>query len=515
MKSRILILATVCILLFSSGTGVLAATARAQTYTVQKTGGPYDKFVNYVDGYQLNVDAAMNVDMSYSNVGAILENDTKRIEIYKQNISSASMAGYINYSNKFLENRYDHVTDYDAWTKVTGKDVKVTMWHRAKLARVANDKNYYACLEIPQGTYVYTVFVKSSLPIHENGGYTYLVEAFSTFAPSASPYVRTAEAVHLEERGRNDETKTFYLQYFSPDSELTWGIFEPETSNFNYNQINYYQEYFEQEFPIWLNYSEFQNTYKHPNLKQRLEEAYKHGATLELTLQTTHAQGNMVYDILDGQYDEFLHDYARVIAAFEHPVMFRLFNEMNGDWCPYSSYHTSKDTMILKEAYKYVHGIFEQEGANVNTLWVWNPNSVSFPDFNWNHSLMYYPGDEYVDLVGMTAYNTGNYYPGERWQEFDKLYRSMYNDYCNWFRQPLMITEFSSASAGGDKAQWIDNMFAVIGDFDRIKVAIWWDGCDWDANGNVARSYVLDESPAVMEAFKRGLADPWHYNIYA
>ena len=515
MKSKVLIFITVFILLLSGSMSAFAASDPAQTYTVYKVSGYYDRFVNYVDGYQLNVDTGMNVDMSYSNVGAVLENDTKRVEIYKQNISSSSKGGYINYSNKFLANSTDHVTDYDAWINVSGKDVKLTMWHRAKLARVANDKNYYACIEIPQGSYVYTVFVKSSIPIYQAGEYEYLIQDFSTFAPTAVPYVRTAEEVNLDTRGWNDETLEFYLKYFSTESELTWGIFEPDTSNFKYDQTNYYEKYFEYNFPIWLNYSEFENTYKHPNLKYRLEEAYKQGATLELTLQTRHAQSNMVYDILDGQYDQFLRDYAKVIAEFDHPVMFRLFNEMNGDWCPYSSYHTSKDTMIFKEVYKYVHEIFEQEGANANTLWIWNPNSVSFPNFNWNHSLMYYPGDEYVDIVGMTAYNTGNYYPGEKWQEFENLYTKMYNDYCNWFKQPLIITEFSSASAGGDKAKWIDNMFATIEKFDRIKVAIWWDGCDWDANGNIARSYFLDESQAVMKAFKKGLTYPWHLDVYA
>ena len=42
---------------------------------------------------------------------------------------------------------------------------------------------------------------------------------------------------------------------------------------------------------------------------------------------------------------------------------------------------------------------------------------------------MYYPGDEYVDIVGLTAYNTGNYYPGENWSTFDELYLEYYNTF--------------------------------------------------------------------------------------
>ena len=120
---------------------------------------------------------------------------------------------------------------------------------------------------------------------------------------------------------------------------------------------------------------------------------------------------------------------------------------------------------------------------------------------------MYYPGDEYVDIVGLTAYNTGNYYSevGERWQTFSELYEQLYADYCGWFGQPLMITEFASASKGGDKAAWITDMFKEMKNYPRIKMAIWWDGCDYDVDGSVSRSYVLDESKAVLDAFSQGL----------
>lgn len=55
-------------------------------------------------------------------------------------------------------------------------------------------------------------------------------------------------------------------------------------------------------------------------------------------------------------------------------------------------------------------------------IWVWNPNEKSFPNFCWNYADNYYPGDEYVDIVGLTGYNTGDYYDGEIWRRFDEIY---------------------------------------------------------------------------------------------
>lgn len=120
---------------------------------------------------------------------------------------------------------------------------------------------------------------------------------------------------------------------------------------------------------------------------------------------------------------------------------------------------------------------------------------------------MYYPEDEYVDVIGLTAYNTGAYYHtvGEDWIEFSDLYQNMYNTYLDWFGQPFMITEFASASFGGDKAKWMESMFEQLQGYDKVKLAIWWDGCDWDVYGNVARSYFLDEDEACLDVFKRGI----------
>jgi hypothetical protein len=329
--------------------------------------------------------------------------------------------------------------------------------------------------------------------------------------------MRKTVDVPPESKGWNQETQDFYRQYFSPDSTLTWGLFEPNAPD-DFTQMKYLESEMGYNFPILLNYSNFDNKYKHPNLEYRLQNAYKQGKTLELTLQTswTNAgEGNMVYDVLNGEYDEFLKNYAQTVKDFGHPVLFRLGNEMNGDWCPYSSYNTSKDTVIFKEFYRYVYQFFADAGAD-NVIWIWNPNGKSFPDFDWNDEVMYYPGDEYVDIVGLTAYNTGTYYSGENWIGFKELYDPIYAKSAALYTQPLMITEFASSSVGGDKNQWIRDMFDQIQKYPDIKAAVWWNGCDWDANGNVARPYFIDETPQIIQTFKELLnKKPLYWDVYA
>ncbi|MEG2199972.1 MAG: glycosyl hydrolase, partial [Anaerovorax sp.] len=483
-----------------------------------ETGQTYDKFVNNVHGYSLNIDKGMKVDMSMSGVCAVLENSVKRIEIYKQPlINGTTRASYLNYSNKFLTADKDIKKEYESTQKINGKTVSILQYSREKLARVKNDKNFYVNLEIQQGNTMYSIFVKSASPLWEVGGYDYLAANFTVFTPTHSAYNRQTQPISLSHRGWNDETASLYTQYFSDDSPLSWGIFEPAAPEY-FSDLEKIEQSIAYEFPFILNYTSFDNPLAHPNLKARLDNAYANGKIMELTLQTpaqTWGNGNMVYDILNGEYDSFLKDYAKTVSEFDHPVLFRLANEMNGDWCPYSGYHTGKDTLVFKEFYRYVYSFFEDAKAD-NVIWVWNPNGVSFPNFEWNNALMYYPGDAYVDIVGLTAYNTGTYYKDEKWTDFAKLYDNLYNDYAHQYKQPLIISEFASSSVGGDKNRWITDMFEHIQNYDRIKLAIWWDGCDWDTNGNVARPYFIDETPQILETFKKYLnIKPLNWDAYA
>ena len=479
--------------------------------------GSFAVFTNYVHGYSLRVDSGMQVDMGYSGVCAVLENDHKRIEIYKESLPyNVSQQAYINYSNQFLANSADHTKEYETKTTVNGKTVHILQWSRQKLSGIEDDKNYYVSLEILSGSgEIYTILVKSDTPFYLAGGYEYLINDFTTFPPAQSAYMRKAQEIPVEYKGWNQETQDFYRLYFSPDSTLQWGLFQPKAPD-DFTQMNYLETAMEYQFPILLNYSNLENKYKHPNLETRLQNAYKNNKTLELTLQTSWTEageGNMVYDVLNGEYDEFLENYAKTVSDFDHPVLFRLGNEMNGDWCPYAGYNTSKDTMIFKEFYRYVYQIFADAGAD-NVIWIWNPNGKSFPDFEWNDEVMYYPGDEYVDIIGLTAYNTGTYYADENWTEFAGLYDPIYAKATALYDQPLMITEFASSSVGGDKNQWIRNMFDHIDSYPRIKVAVWWDGCDWDASGNIARPYFIDETPQIIQTFKELLnKKPWYWDV--
>ena len=488
--------------------------------------GVFNRFFNYVDGYSLLVDKTMTVDMSYSAVCATLSNDVTRIQIFNQSLSGSSRNTYQYYSNGFLKNTVDHFLEYQDYQTISGRNVHVTQWRRNKLLRVYNDKNYYVCLDIPSHDgELLTVFISSTLPIYQIGGYTYLVDELQFFPKTGAGYIKKAANTIPSSRGWNTATKAFFENYFGTSSSLKWGVFEPTFPDNPYvlKQLEATMDY---TFPIVLNYTGMDNKNRHNELDMRLQVAQREGKILELTLQTLEVgpwESNQIYQILNGEYDEFLKNYADSVVASEQPVLFRVGNEMNGDWCPYSGYQTSRDPSLFVEFYRYVYDFFRRAGAN-NIIWVWNPNGKSFPDFKWNNEIMYYPGDDYVDVIGLTLYNTGNYYPGEHWTGFAELYDNVYYPYLNKYDKPFMITEFACALLGGDKNQWIINMFNHIKYYNRIKVAVWWNGADYDSEGNTARSYFMNDPMSLIPIFRNGfngieqikqVDHSWKENVFA
>ncbi|GAW91654.1 copper amine oxidase domain-containing protein [Calderihabitans maritimus] len=91
--------------------------------------------------------------------------------------------------------------------------------------------------------------------------------------------------------------------------------------------------------------------------------------------------------------DEYLRTFARRLRETEVPVFLRFASEMNGAWTAYTG-----DPEKYVEKWRLVHDVMEEEAPNVIMVWT----VFTFPQSN---ILDYYPGDDYVDWVGVNIYN--------------------------------------------------------------------------------------------------------------
>ena len=470
-------------------------------------------FSNEYAGYSLMVGKEFFADLSLAGVVARLYSGDTAIEIYKQSLSNISAEYYTNNLYAFLKNTADHTATLSETRTYANRTVKVTAWHREALSKVEGDKNYYLYFDVLEKDAVYSIYIKSAKELNPEQ-YCYLAQTLAVFAPTKQPPAFYGAPVPKQ---WSEETAAFYETYYGAAAKQTWGIMEPTAAkNGDFTVVDEYEDALNYEFSVLSTYSGFSEE-SISLLDQRLLNSWEKGKVLQLSLQPDCAKkGNIMYEILQGLWDDVLDIYVQKIQAFGHPVMIRLMNEMNGEWCAYSAVHYSNDPLIYNEAYRYIYRRFEAAGVD-NVLWIWNPSDVSYPTVDWNHTLMYYPGDEFVDIVGLTAFNTGTYYAsvGETWKDFTTLYKDLYTQYCAWFDHPLMLTGFACAEIGGDKWEWTEDMFQKIGEYDRAKVLVWWDSVDYDLsdpqNPIIARDYrIRGQTVDVFELFMQyiGIPDP-------
>ena len=316
----------------------------------------------------------------------------------------------------------------------------------------------------------------------------------------------------------NKETKDFYNDLCTRE-DILWGIFIPNSVSPDGldNSIAEIEEKLEYKFGLCMQYSHIPHELPP---KKGIHEAYEDGKITQMTIQISTLWNNDLgtslnpnFEVLDGVRDNEIRAFATTVKEFSHPVILRINNEMNTDWTSYSGIQTLGDPEIFKAVYNRIFDIFKKEGVD-NAIWVFNPQYGDFPPANFNNYMSYFPGADKVQILGLTAYNVGDYYSeslgGHNWRSFSEMYDGIEKLYSEHFSQwPWLIGEFGSASCGGNKENWITNMFNKIGNYKNIKGAIWlnWEAYDGRKGsfGTVARCYRLDETPATLNAFKDGL----------
>jgi len=221
-----------------------------------------------------------------------------------------------------------------------------------------------------------------------------------------------------------------------------------------------------------------------------LAKATTKGRTALITWESNHID---LDDILAGRFDAYFISWAQGMRAFQKAIYLRPFPEMNGNW---TFWHGQPDK--LKLAWQHMHTLFQLQGAT-NVKWVWSPNITDVPNTVENKLELYYPSSDYVDVLALDGYNWGNSQAWSSWQSFNEVFQDAYERVALLGSQDIWITETASTEQGGDKAQWIDGMFASTR-FPRLRAVIWF-------NQKKEADWRIDSSSLSLAAFQSGLSD--------
>jgi hypothetical protein len=201
-------------------------------------------------------------------------------------------------------------------------------------------------------------------------------------------------------------------------------------------------------------------------------------------------QTNYSYDsVINGNWDTYFAEFARDAKAYGGEVILIPYSEMNGDWFPWSITKNGNTPQKHIDAWRKIRGFFNDVP---NVKFGWAPNHDSVPDITDNQFEKFYPGDAYVDYVGLDGFNFGS-----PWMTFDQVFGSSLAR-MKVYKKPMFIFSFASA-AGASKALWITDALTIqIPKYPEIKGWIWF-------NENKERDWRVTADTSVLNAFKVSL----------
>jgi hypothetical protein len=198
-------------------------------------------------------------------------------------------------------------------------------------------------------------------------------------------------------------------------------------------------------------------------------------------------------EMAQGKYDSYIQEFAKGAAEFgrEHGgFLFTTMEEMNGGW-----YDWGKNSHFIN-AWRHAWQIFEDKGANQYATWVWEISTL--PANRVNDPELYYPGDQYIDWIGLTAYSVS-------WRKFsngafdeliDITYRKMLKEHP---QKPITQSQLARTNSDSQSRWLLDAYTDIKTKFPSLKAAIYMDNT-WTKTGDHTLS--LEGLQTLKEIFK-------------
>lgn len=403
-------------------------------------------FVNNHKGYKLEVPANWEVNNNQYSVFTKFYTKDFSMNVFVQDVAPMWMS-----TRQYIDNTVENLKAYHLTKEtkiISGKRYIKYMYNRPLNTKIKGDLNKYTYYFYSSGHYVYTFHLKYSndqyLTAFENS-----LKTFKTINKTKITNVDIKNSLsNLEMKKINfkGDKASFKIQ---TDQNVV-GIYRMKATDLDNKNDPHYKKVGAQLLYYGLNspYDPYLDTMY---MKKRIPFV-----TLLFNARKV-SSVNINERIINGEFDKNLYTWAKNVKKAGYPILFRLGNEMNGKWEGSNASYSYNDTDLYKLAYRHIVNIFRTSGAT-NAKFIWNPNGGNDPGFDWNEAEMYYPGDKYVDVIGMTVYNFGQTKYG-KFTQYDDLFTDVYKDYLLSFgNKPMMVGETGSVELGGDKSKFITDM---------------------------------------------------------
>ena len=224
--------------------------------------------------------------------------------------------------------------------------------------------------------------------------------------------------------------------------------------------------------------------------------------------------------ILKGKFDKDLRAWARDARDFDSPLIVEYGTEVNGEWFPWNgkwngggkkkkygdpTYPNGPER--FRDTYRHIIDIMREEGAS-NITWVFHVNNDDIPNKTWNRFEKYYPGDDYIDWIGVSVY--GAQTPTDKkWLLFSDIMDEVYPRLeALSSSKPIVVLEFGVPSGNpmGNQAEWAEDALTNLTSlrWSRIIGFSWWNEA-WqnDADPDHDTNMRVQDNPDLADVFQR------------
>jgi hypothetical protein len=281
------------------------------------------------------------------------------------------------------------------------------------------------------------------------------VSALLTGCPGHAPSAKAEAAREGEEKPLAGDAKAFGIYQWNKDSTYQAGL-ESEINALGTSPT--YAMYFvdkDMGFPKDI-------------VGFNTQRGIKTVLSQELESYSNRDDFHVLDSILAGRGDGYFRRFAKDARAARDVIYYRFGYEMNGDWMAWGE-QPEKFTKAWRRAWK----IFREEKA-YNVRWVFSANVIWDDRTVKADILPYYPGDKYVDVVGLDGYNFGDAHSrNHKWKSFTEVFQESLDGLkANFPAKPPWITEIGCAEGPG-KPEWIQDFFAHFNADPDVRVFVW------------------------------------------
>ncbi len=225
--------------------------------------------------------------------------------------------------------------------------------------------------------------------------------------------------------------------------------------------------------------------------------------------------------INSGKFDADLRRWCEGARDFGFPLLVEYGTEVNGSWFPWNGawngggrtdgYGDPKfpdGPERFRDAYRRIIGICRAVGAD-NITWVFHLNDDDYPAAPWNRFENYYPGDAWIDWIGISVYGALTPFD-EECDDFQAALDAVYPRVVKMVDadKPIFVAEFGVAANNPlcNQERWAERALRSLTSFrwPRIIGFSWWNEY-WQNDDDPAHDTTmrLQDNPALAAVFRK------------